>query len=78
MVLGQMLFNDYAMILTWGITSSHVFTSTVENPELIAWLTSSWAPNLNHSVRSLRESCSVSTLLSWMDRKKPDKDISSR
>ena len=32
----------YVLTDTWGMTSSHVSTSTVENPLPMAWLTSSW------------------------------------
>ena len=53
------------------MTSNQVSTSTDVKPLLIAWLTSSWAPNLNHSVRSRRISCRALSLRNAIDRKKP-------
>lgn len=56
---------------TCGITSSQVFTDTVENPVAIALLTSSWTPYLNHRVNSRSVSCKESTFRRDIDRKKP-------
>ena len=59
------------MSITWGMTSSQVSTSTSVNPAPIAWLTSSWAPYLNHSVSRRRVSCKAFSFLSEIERKKP-------
>ena len=62
--------------LTCGVTSSQVSTSTLVKPVAIAWLTSSWAPYLNHRVNRRRVSCNAFTFLSAIERKKPARFVS--
>lgn len=67
-------YEAQSVIHTWGITSSQVSTSTVTNPELIAWLTSTWSPYLNHSVSNRRVSWRVFSFRKLMEVKKPNSE----